>query len=146
MRRRPCVSSFTFLIVAFRYNVTWIQNWSRWESVSLDINRDHLTHANEKALICDSINASAREIIGNKCRGYPQRVRALFWGFNDIDDVTISRSAIITVTRLPLFSGCEQVGIWLNSAFCYVPQLPSQNSSLITLKLLCDDSLIINAL
>jgi len=62
------------------------------------------THANEKALICDPINASAREIIGNNCRDHPRRAPALFRGFNDIDDGTISRSAIIVVMRLSLFS------------------------------------------
>lgn len=60
-----------------------------------------------------SINASAREIIDNECRGYPRRASVLFRGFNDNDDGTISRSTIIAVMRLPLFSG-EQVGISLN--------------------------------
>lgn len=78
--------------------------------------RSPSAHANEKALICDSINASAREIIGNNCRGYPRRASALFRGFNDVDDGPISRSVIIAVMRLPLFSGHEQVGISLNSA------------------------------
>jgi len=72
------------------------------------------TYANEKALICDPINASAREIIGNNCRDHPRRAPALFRGFNDIDDGTISRSAIIVVMRLSLFSDREQVGISLN--------------------------------
>lgn len=67
-----------------------------------------LRRTNEKALICDSINASAREIIGNNCHGYPRRASALFRGFNDVDDGIIFRSAIIAVMRLPLFSGREE--------------------------------------
>lgn len=105
---RDALPPFTLLITAFCYNVTWIWNWSEWESVSLDIGRDLSMLTNEKTLICDLINASAREIIGNNCRGHSQRIPVLFRGFNDIDDGTISRSTIIAVMKLPLLFSREQ--------------------------------------
>ena len=110
-----CMPPFTFLITCLvPFNVMWIQNRSRWERVSFDTDRDPwCTLMKERLILLHSINASAREIVGNECRGYPRRAPVLFRGFNDNDDGTIFRSTIIAVMRLSLFSG-EQIGISLN--------------------------------